>query len=220
MGADRRRVFVVRNGIELPAPAIPRQQWRDAHNISPEHFVACMVANLHKFKDHVTLLQAWAIVMSKLEQRGMKATLLLAGRSDGTTQSLKAMSSELKIQDNVKFLGSVSDVSSMLNAADVGVFSSRLEGCPNAVLEYMASPLAVVATDIPGVRESLGSDCGECLTPIGDAEAMARQIVRLALDPSLRTKLASANLDRVSRLFGLGRMCSETASLIAGALSH
>src|ERR1700722_4159930 len=39
MGADRQRVFVVRNGIELPAPAVPRQQWRDAHNISPEHFI-------------------------------------------------------------------------------------------------------------------------------------------------------------------------------------
>ena len=219
MGADRNRVFVVKNGIELPPAAVPRQQWQRAHDIPPDHFVACMVAHLHQFKDHETLLRAWAVVVSELQRRGTGATLLLAGRQDGTAQSLGALALQLGIERSVRFLGPVSDVSSMLNAVEVGVLSSRLEGCPNAVLEYMAAPLPVVATDIPGIREALGSQGEECLTPIGDAGAMADRIIRLALDPALRARRARANLERSHQFFGVEGMCWETARLIAGALA-
>jgi glycosyltransferase involved in cell wall biosynthesis len=218
MGADRKSVFVVRNGINLPPPAMPRDDWRRAHDLPQEQFVACMVANIHRFKDHNTLIRAWAIVVAKLESRGIRSTLLLAGRADETVRLLKATISELGIERAVCLLGPVSDVSSLLNAVDVGVFSSRLEGCPNAVLEYMAARLAVVATDIPGVREAIGSDGEQFLASVGDAQAIADKIIQLALDPSLRMRQARANQERVQRLFGVPRMCSETASLIAGAL--
>ena len=213
----RRRVFVIRNGIALPPPATPRDEWRSTHDVPADHFVACMVANIHRFKDHDTLLRAWAIVMAELESRGIGATLLLAGRADSTAQALKVTMTELGIERSVRMLGPVSDVSSLLNAVDLGVLSSRLEGCPNAVLEYMAARLAVVATDIPGIREALGADGEPFLAPVADARAIADRIVRLALDPSLRMRQAKANQDRVERVFGVSRMCRETASLIAGA---
>jgi glycosyltransferase involved in cell wall biosynthesis len=219
MGADRRKVFVVRNGIALSPPAISREEWRRAHEVPADHFVACMVANIHRFKDHDTLLRAWAIVVAELEARGIAATLLLAGRADASAQALKALMSELKIERSVRMLGPVSDISLLLNAVDLGVLSSRLEGCPNAVLEYMAARLAVVATDIPGIREALGPDGEPFLAPPADARGIAEKMIQLALDPALRMRQALANQERVERLFGVSRMCRETASLIAGALA-
>jgi glycosyltransferase involved in cell wall biosynthesis len=216
--ADASRVFVVRNGITLSPATVSRQRWRLDHDIPPDHFVACMLANLHRYKDHTTLLKAWSRVVSDLGQRGAGATLLLAGRLDDMTEPLKALASDLNLGPSVRFLGHVSDIPSLLGAVDLGVFSSQLEGCPNAVLECMAADLAVVATDIPGVREALGSQAEGLLSAPGDSEALASNITRLALDAALRKRYGSMNQERVGRLFGVDRMCVETTALIVKAL--
>ena len=151
---EARKVHVVQNGIEQAAPQIDRDGWRKQLEIDDETFVACMVGNLHTNKDHETLLRAWRIVMTTLKR---KAVLVLAGRHDGAYESLVALTRELEIERGVRFAGQVSDIAGLLTAVNIGVFSSRSEGCPNGVLECMAAGLAVAATDIEGVREVIGS---------------------------------------------------------------
>jgi glycosyltransferase involved in cell wall biosynthesis len=133
-------------------------------------------------------------------------------------EPLKTLAYDLDLGPSVRFLGHVADIPSLLGAVDLGVFSSQLEGCPNGVLECMAAGLAVVATDIPGVREAMGSQNDGILAIPGDFGDMASKITRLALDPALRTRYGSANRERVQQLFGVDRMCLETAALIAKGL--
>ena len=71
---------------------------------------------------------------------------------------VEALIQELKIVSSVRLVGEVPDLANLLGALDLGVFSSRFEGCPNGVLECMAAGLPVVATDIPGIIEAVGSD--------------------------------------------------------------
>lgn len=215
--ADAARVFVVRNGVEIPPANLSRDSWRQAQGLKPDQFVACMIANLHSYKDHATLLQAWRKVVDELARTGMQATLLLAGRRDDTAEAVEGQVASLGLGETVRIMGQVSDISSLLGAVDLGVFSSRLEGCPNGVLECMAAGLPVVATDIIGIREALG-DADEVLAPPGDASAMAAGIIRLALNATRRRELGAANRRRIDENFGLGRMCSQTAKLIASAL--
>jgi glycosyltransferase involved in cell wall biosynthesis len=116
----------------------------------------------------------------------------------------------LEIEGGVRFAGYVSDVAGLLRAVDIGVFSSRSEGCPNGVLECMAAGLAVVATDIEGVREVMGSS--EFLAPVGDAEAMARAILKLAADPAVCARIGAANKKRISENHDARRMCEELST--------
>ncbi len=218
VNAKANRVYVVRNGIELSPAKVSRQQWRLDHEIPSGHFVACMVANLHRFKDHSTLLQAWSRVVADLSPRGRGATLLLAGRFDDMTQPIRTLARDLNLGRSVRFLGHVTDIPSLLNAVDLGVFSSRLEGCPNGVLECMAAGLPLLATDIPGIREALGSESEDALSPPGDYEAIASKITRLMHDAALRQRYGLMNRERVERVFGVDRMCLETAALIGRAL--
>jgi glycosyltransferase involved in cell wall biosynthesis len=220
LGADPGRVHVFRNGVTLTYSKVSREQWRRDHDIPADHFVACMLANLHHYKDHTTLLKAWCEVVGELSQRGTQATLLLAGRFDDMTEPLKNLADELHLGSRVRFLGYVSDIPSLLGAVDLGVFSSQREGCPNGVLECMAAGLAVVATDIPGICEALGGDNENVLSSPGNSGAMASRIIRLAVDESLRARYGSANRERVQRLFGVDRMCVETIALIARALQR
>ena len=220
LGADPGRVFVVRNGIELPSPPVARRQWRTQHNLPQDQLLACMVANLHSYKDHTTLLKAWRQAVDTLASHQRQATLLLAGRFDDMAAPLQNLAMKLRLGQSVQFLGPVSDVASLLGAVDLCTFSSRCEGCPNGVLESMAAGLPVIATDIPGVREALGGQSDEYLSPPGDAAAMAGNIAFFLLDESLRHDCGSANRQRVQRCFGVDRMCGETASIIAQALRH
>ncbi len=64
-----------------------------------------------------------------------------------------------------------------LNAADVFVLASYLEGSPNVVKEAMACNCPVVSTDAGDAREVLGDTVGCYITPF-DAEATAANILK------------------------------------------
>lgn len=199
---DPLKINVVQNGIDPSTPQMDRNGWRKRLEIDDASFVACMVANLHTNKDHETLLRAWRTVMAKLD-----AVLVLAGRHDGAYESLVALTRELGIEHGVRFAGPVSDVAGLLTAVDVGVFSSRSEGCPNGVLECMAAGLAIAATDIEGVREVLGPS--EFLAPAGDADALSLKILKLASDPALCTAIGAQNRKRTIENHDARHMCEE-----------
>lgn len=217
-GLARDRIQVVRNAVRLPAPVASRDEWRARLRLPPDCFVACMVANVTPLKDHVTLLRAWRIVLDGLSDEKPNPVLLLAGRLDDATPA-KALAFDLELGKSVRFLGSVDDISGLLNAVDLGVFSSQLEGCPNGLLECMAAGLAVVASDIPGIREAVGAELTASLAPPGDFEAFAARILKLVYSADLRDKFAAANEERIAREFDPERSWREMARVVANSLA-
>ena len=215
LGVDEAKVTVIRNGLETVAPESDRRAWRERLAVDDRSFVACMVANLHTLKDHVTLLHAWRKVVTEFESNGRSPLLVLAGRHDGAYESLAALAADLKLDGAVRFTGHVSDVSGLLEAADVSVFSSRSEGCPNAVLESMAAGLPVAGTDIEGIREVVGPTGAQFLTPVGDADSLAGVLLKLARDPELCARNGAANRARIRERYDALRMCRETVAVLA-----
>jgi glycosyltransferase involved in cell wall biosynthesis len=214
MGVPPSSVTVVRNGVEYRAPAHDASAWRARLEIEDGCVVACMVANLTRVKDHQTLLLAWREVAARLRAENRRGVLLLAGRFDDTHASLVALAKQLEIANSVRFLGTVSDVFGLLDVVDIGVFSSRSEGCPNGVLECMAAGLPVAGTDTQGVREALGPGGAPFLAPVGDSTALADCLLRLARDPALRARCGAENQDRIRSDYGAARMYAETVAVI------
>jgi glycosyltransferase involved in cell wall biosynthesis len=144
--------------------------------------------------------------------------LVLAGRHDGAYESLASLASELQIEGYVRFAGPVSDVRGLLNAVDVSVFSSRSEGCPNAVLESMAAGLPIAGSDIKGIRDVVGFGGTQFLAPVGDAESLAEVLLTMAKNPELCARIGTENSERVKQKYDSLRMCRETAALLAKIL--
>lgn len=209
-------IQVIHNGIAVPEPLVDRDAWRKRLGLSPGAPAACMVANLSRYKDHETLLRAWAEV-SRGHGNG-RAELLLAGRFDGAEAILQPLCEELGIADRVRFLGKVDDVDGLLAAVDLFVYSSRSEGIPNAILEAMVAGLPVAATDIPGIREAVGPEGNRFLAPAGDVAALAERIGCLLNDAELRVRVGERLRQRAVNEFSLARMCRETAEVFQAAL--
>jgi len=218
LGVNRDLLRVVHNGVQLGPEQGSRTTWRNHLGVNEDCFLACMVANLQQFKDHVTLLQAWRVVVDRLGDAGQQAVLLLAGRFDETHLTLKALAFDLELGRSVRFLGSVKDVSGLLGAVDLGVHSSVYEGCPNGVLECMAAGLAVAGTDYLGIREAVGPRGYPFLAPRGDAEALAERIIALALNPEARREAGADNRLRIENEFHPSTMYRKILTLLVEGL--
>jgi glycosyltransferase involved in cell wall biosynthesis len=67
------------------------------------------------------------------------------------------------------------DVAVWMAAADLVTLPSYMEGCPNVVLEALASGRPVVATNVGGIPEIMSDKCGRLVAP-RDQAALAQAI--------------------------------------------
>ncbi|MCC6574758.1 MAG: glycosyltransferase [Planctomycetes bacterium] len=212
-----REVRVIHNGVELAPPLRDRADWRAQLKAGSGQFVATMVANVHGYKDHTTLIRAWRAVVDVL---GSRAVLALAGKPGDKQAEVEALIVQFKLTGDVVLLGQVADVSGLLAASDIGVFSSHKEGCPNGVLECMAAGLAVAGTDIPGIREAVGDAGKPWLAPENDDHVLSERIIALAQDVDARKEAGEANRARIAAEFSPEKMCRETVQAIKDSMNH
>jgi ribosomal protein S18 acetylase RimI-like enzyme len=93
------------------------------------------------------------------------------------------------------------DVRDLLAVMDVFVLASWREGMPRSAIEAAAMGRALVLTDIRGCREVARHDREALLVPPRDPNALAGAISRLAADPALRHRLATAARTRALERF-------------------
>ncbi|WP_179415718.1 glycosyltransferase [Mucilaginibacter sp. E4BP6] len=213
----RLQVNLIHNGTDLPVALNNREEWRRKIGIEKDSFVAVKIANLTFAKDHTTLIKAWKILITEWPFT-IKPVLVFAGRLDENFFNLKKMVDEFDLQNNVFFLGHVDDISGLLGASDLGVFSSRSEGIPNGILECMFSKLPVIATDLIGIREALG-DNNDFLVKVGNSTEFATKILNIAGDYTRMKSIGEENYQRVIKEFSLETMLANYFTLITEHLN-
>jgi teichuronic acid biosynthesis glycosyltransferase TuaC len=86
------------------------------------------------------------------------------------------------------------DVAIWIAAADLVTLPSYMEGCPNVVLESLASGRPVVATKVGGIPEIMSDECGR-LVPPRDSPALAKALASV-LEKSWDAEAISAHGSR------------------------
>jgi glycosyltransferase involved in cell wall biosynthesis len=113
------------------------------------------------------------------------------------------LADQLGIADRITFTGLVepANVAAFLQSADVLVLpnpasaiSTRFTS-PLKLFEYLAAGRAIVASDLPAIREVLHDEVEALLVPPGNADALAAAIRRLLNDRALGSRLARAAAD-------------------------
>jgi len=147
------------------------------------------------------------------------ATLEIAGAGD-YRPALERLAASLDLSERVRFLGRISEAEKhlLLRRAWALVFASPKEGWGITNLEAAASGTPVVASNSPGIRESVRDGETGFLVPHGDVHAMAEAMGRLAADRALVSSLG-ARARCFAETFTWERAADETERHLQGVLT-
>jgi glycosyltransferase involved in cell wall biosynthesis len=122
------------------------------------------------------------------------ASLTLVG-AGSVEPRLRALASELGLR-NVTFAGRVPPAEIWRSYADAHIYvqTPDIDNMPSSMLEAFASGLPVVSTDAGGVPAILTDGVHGLLAPVGDHDAVARQVLRLLADQALVDRMTHAAL--------------------------
>lgn len=204
-------VTVVPNGIEFPRGR--RDPVRAELRAGDDVALIVAIGNLYPVKGHRVLVQALAMLARS--HPDLRWRLAIAGRGEEEA-ALRALAHDGGIAERVSLLGFRTDVPDLLAAADVFVMPSLSEGLPLALVEAMASGVAIVASDVGGIPEVVTRDVDAVLAPPGDAGRLADSIATLVVRPERRATLGAAARATAYRDFSVARMADSYESLYRG----
>lgn len=200
--APKDRVCLLYNGIDLNDFRISydRHKIRESLEIREDDLVFIIVANLIGYKGHADLIEALALANERLP---LGWVLLCVGRDNGIGTNLARLSDERGVGLNIKWLGQRRDIPCLLAASDVGILCSHEEGFSNALLEYMAAGLPIVATKVGGNGDAIQEDISGLLVQPGNPWELSAALLRLAGDRAQREAMGKAARERVLKFFSL-----------------
>jgi glycosyltransferase involved in cell wall biosynthesis len=219
------KIIVIPNGIDMGrfdkgARGFDREAFRQSLKIAPGRLVVGTVGELNRLKGQEEFLRAASLVAARFTE----ADFIIAGEDFSRTGEHRArilkLIGELGLEGRVYLTGWLEDVAPLLDALDLFVSASRTESFGLAIVEAMASGLAVVATATEGARETIEDDATGKLVPIDDHTALAGAIARLLEDERARARLGGRARVAAHERFSLERMIDATESVYRDALER
>ena len=126
--------------------------------------------------------------MKKIVKKYSDAQLLLAGNGS-EKENLENLIKSLRLTENIKMLGYVTNLQEYQKIVDISVSCSRREGLPLNIVEAMLAGTPVVASINRGHRELIQPGENGFLVKVDDCEMMAAKILELLNDECLYKKI-------------------------------
>jgi glycosyltransferase involved in cell wall biosynthesis len=187
-----------------------RLRMRAALSIGTNTPVVLSVGRIDRQKGIDTSIEAFRRLVPRIPD----ALLLVAGRPGNASALVRGKAEGYPA---VRLLGHRTDVPDLMCAADVLSFPSRWEGLGGTLIEAMALRLAVVASDIPPVREAFGNVRWPLVRP-DDGQALAEGLVSV-LESDAASETRKDEGERRFRQFFTADIASDRmASLYKGVL--
>jgi glycosyltransferase involved in cell wall biosynthesis len=179
-GIPRKTIKVIYNGMDT-------EFFTPSPNTRSARPLFAYVGRLKRYKGVDLILQAFATLNHP------EAALAIAGAGD-YRDHLEDLAAALGIEQRVRFLGFISaeEKRDLLRSAWASVFASPKEGWGLTNLETQACGTPVIASDSPGLRESLIPGETGSLVPHGDTMALAAAMRRFADSPNLVDTMGAA----------------------------
>lgn len=178
-GVCENNITVIPNGIQPDKfKSIDRKQARRVCGLELNKKYILSLCRLSHEKGLEYLFEAFACLQVE------NVELIVVG--DGPLkEKLLRMALDLKIDNKVKFIGSVLHEETMFwyNSADIYCLPSLWEGCPNVIIESLACGTPVVSTKVGGIPDLVPDEIYGVLVPEADSHSLA-----VALDYALEKK--------------------------------
>jgi glycosyltransferase involved in cell wall biosynthesis len=226
LGVPSRRLVLLGNGIDLQRfdPATVSAAERECARkelgaLGGDDVVVGSVGRLVREKGFVELFEAAGRVRDRTPTSRFA---VIGGEEPNKADGLGADDLGRARKAGVRLLGERDDVVRLYAGMDVVVLPSHREGFPRVPMEAAAMGIPVVATNIRGCRQVVDDGETGSLVPVGDVDALAAAIDRLASDAALRHRLGAAGRTKARAEFDQQRCIDitlETYGRLLGAAS-
>jgi len=189
------------------------EKLRSEIRLKKADFVIGNVSRLAPQKGQLNLIDAMPRILEQIPN----AKLIIVGHGpleDLLRDRIKA----LKLESEIYLLGHRSDIKKLHCTMDAFAFPTYREGQPIALMEAMASGLPVVATSLECIEEFVTHDQNGLLVAPGDVNGLAKNLIAIARNASLRHSLATAARDS-SKLFSPESHVEKLLSLYTSLLN-
>jgi glycosyltransferase involved in cell wall biosynthesis len=186
------------------------------------------VGSFFPYQDIPVLLKAFSQILIEFP----KARLLLVGEGEQYSKMMQ-FAADLGITQSAQFMGFQphSEVPQLLGAADIAVATyyqidhDLFLGSPMKLFEYMASGIAIVASNLGQIKEIIQDGVNGLLVPPGDTQALKINLKRLLDDPRLRLQLGKQAREDVMNRYSWDQYISHLervyeAVLMGSYLKH
>ncbi|MBJ3783125.1 glycosyltransferase family 4 protein [Devosia sediminis] len=188
---------VIRNGVDInyfsPAPDLGGKV-RNELGISPQTIVVTLVGAFRPEKNQAQLVR----VVSRLRDQGYDVAAIFVGTGPdfSTVQNLAV---HLTVERHCFFIGAKSDVRPYLNASDFGILCSTSETLSLAALEFLASGVPMILSDVGAAKELVEEGVNGFVFPTGDDDALCEILTKAIVDgtqANMRHKARESVVDK------------------------
>ena len=182
---------------EQQAVAVLTAITKQKYGLPLDKFIVGCVAFHQPIKGVDVLLRAMAILKYNLEQNDVVLCQVGGFQGSDYTEKLYALAKELKIENDVVWLGRQDNVPEILQMFDVYCQPSRSEGLGLSIVEALVAKLPVVATNVGGIPEVVEDGKSGFLVENENAEEMAEKILLLKNDIEICEKFKKQGYEKV-----------------------
>ena len=176
--ANPKKIFIIPNGIDIDKfeySEKERKTFRSELGLISDKICVGMITNMSRRIKRVDLfIDAANYILRK--ERGFQFLVLGDGKYKN---ELVGRARRLKLGENMTFIGRDVSKHKILSVMEIGVLSSDSEGFSNAIMEYMAAGLPVIATAVGGNLDLVKEGKTGFLTTPGDAQELGEKIILL-----------------------------------------
>ena len=226
IGVNKKKIIHIPNGVDtnlfFPSSDDAKLITRNRIGASIDEPVFLFLGRFVEKKAVDVLLHAW----SQYETERKNGVLLLVGDDTADVAKkqpdnipsgsrLRQLAAQLGLK-RVKWMGACAggkEAAQYYNVADALVLPSRNEGCPNVVLEAMASGTAIVGTRIHGVVDLVEHGVNGILTPVDSITQLKDAMLVIANDPKSAENMGKACANKIRESFSIASVAAQYSEL-------
>ena len=219
-GIPRGKIDVILNGSE-PVRQLREEELEAARRkwgIPSDCFAVGICARLEPCKGHETFLRAAKLLLERYPRRSFR--FLIVG-SGSRRAELEVMCETLGLESSVCFTGFLRDMAPIYRLLRVNVnCSTGTETSCLALSEGMSAGVPAVVSDYGGNRAMIGGSLAGIVYPVGNADALADAIGRIAADNALELQMRRAARERYEACYTAAAMTERVTRVYERMLSR
>ena len=210
--AVKKQTFVLENvqkKINVIYNGISNDNFNQTAGDFKQKTIVGIVANLNRPVKRVDLFIRAAALIG-MQRPDVKFWIVGDGHLKVDFEKLAA---ELGCESNIIFWGRRTDAVKLMSQMSVGVICSDSEGFSNTIMEYMASGIPVVATDVGGNNELVTHNITGYLVPQGNVKLLKSKIQSCLNNIDSRKQMGRAGIKKMQDSFSKEKMVQSTLKL-------